>query len=368
MGPQIEIQLIAAIVAGACCLPGVFLILRKMAMMSDAISHSILLGIVIAFFIFRDLNSPFLMIAAAATGLMTVYLVELIRKTALLKEDASIGIVFPLLFSLGVILVSRFAKNVHLDTDAVLLGELAFAPFHRFQFFGHDIGPKALYNMLIILLLNLSFIAIFFKELKLIIFDPELAQSLGFHPQLFHYILMGLVSLTAVGAFDAVGSILVVALMIGPPAAAYLLTQKLLPMLVFSLGSGFFCAISGYWVARWGDVSIAGSITTVIGLFFGLTLLFSPQQGLIFTWQKRRRQKLLFSLKVFLVHISNHAAKQEARIENHCQNIDRHLHWDPTRLNKVLKYALKHQLIYIDNQLIHLTATGKKMAVEAFNF
>src|SRR3712207_3635749 len=109
---QIEIQLIAAVVAIACALPGVFLVLRRMALMSDAISHAILLGIVLAFFVTEDITSPFLILAAAATGVLTVSLVELLNRTRLVKEDAAIGLVFPALFSIGVILIARFAGNV----------------------------------------------------------------------------------------------------------------------------------------------------------------------------------------------------------------------------------------------------------------
>ena len=143
---QLEIQLIAAVVAVACALPGVFLVLRRMAMMSDAISHTVLLGIVLGFFLVGDLGSPLLIFGAAATGVLTVVLVEVLNRTRLVKEDAAIGLVFPALFSLAVILISRYAGNVHLDMDAVLLGELAFAPFDRLVVLGTDIGPRALYS------------------------------------------------------------------------------------------------------------------------------------------------------------------------------------------------------------------------------
>ena len=266
--PQIEIQLIAVVVAMACALPGVFLVLRRMAMLSDAISHSILVGIVLAFFITKDLASPLLVIAATITGILTVMLVEILHKTQLVREDAAIGLVFPFLFSIGVILISRYAGNIHLDTDAVLLGELAFAPFNRLEISGIDIGPKPLYLMLGILILNIIFISLFFKELKIVTFDPGLAAAIGFSPWIIHYVLMGLISVTAVGAFDAVGSILVVALMIGPPITAYLLTERLSVMLVFSGLFGALAAVSGYWLAHWLAVSIAGSMTIMVGILF----------------------------------------------------------------------------------------------------
>ena len=132
---QFEIQLIASIVAVACALLGVFLVLRRMAMMSDAISHTVLLGIVITFFITKSITSPLLLIGAAVMGVITVSLVELINRTRLVREDAAIGLVFPAIFSIAVIMISRFAGDVHLDTDAVLLGELAFAPFNRLRLF-----------------------------------------------------------------------------------------------------------------------------------------------------------------------------------------------------------------------------------------
>ncbi|NRA93855.1 MAG: metal ABC transporter permease, partial [Psychroserpens sp.] len=160
---QIEIQIIASLVAVACAIPGVFLVLRKMAMISDAISHSILPGIVIGFFLTQDLNSPLLIFLAALTGVITVVLVEYIQRTGLVKEDTAIGLVFPVLFSLGVIMIAKNANDVHLDIDAVLLGELAFAPFDRLVISGTDVGPKSLWVISIILLITLSLLYAFFK-------------------------------------------------------------------------------------------------------------------------------------------------------------------------------------------------------------
>lgn len=291
MSPQIEIQLLAAVVAAACALPGVFLILRRMALLSDAISHSVLLGIVLAFFVVRDLGSPVLLLGAAAMGVLTVALVEMMHRTRLVREDAAIGLVFPALFSLGVILISRYAGDVHLDLDAVLLGEIAFAPFDRLVVGGRDLGPRGLWVMGSILLLNAAAITVFYKELKLTTFDAALAAALGFSPAVVHYGFMTLVSITAVGAFDAVGSILVIALMIAPPAAAYLLTDRLSAMLLLSVLIGVSSAISGYWLAHLLDASIAGAMATMAGAHFALALLFAPEQGIVARALRRRRQR-----------------------------------------------------------------------------
>src|SRR5688572_13422002 len=174
---QIEIQLIASLVAIACAIPGTFLVLRKMALISDAISHSILPGIVIGFFITQDLNSPLLILLAALTGVITVVLVEYIQKTGLVKEDTAIGLVFPVLFSIGVIMIAKNANDIHLDVDAVLLGELAFAPFDRLLISGLDVGPKSLWVIGSILAITITLLFTFFKELKLSTFDKGLAAS-----------------------------------------------------------------------------------------------------------------------------------------------------------------------------------------------
>ena len=278
MTAGVEIQLIAVIVSAACALPGVFLVLRKMSMMSDSITHTILMGIVLAFFLTEDLSSPLLIAGAALMGVATVWLTETLMNTRLMSEDSAVGIVFPLLFSIAIILITRYAGSVHLDTDSVLLGELAFAPFDRLVVFGVDIGAKAIYTSGALLLINVILITVFYKELKIVTFDPMLASLLGFSPGLVHYGLMTLVSLTAVGAFEAVGSVLVVAFMIGPPLTAYLLTDELKKMLLLSAGFGALSGILGYHAALLPDVSIAGGMAVTTGLIFAVVFIFAPKR------------------------------------------------------------------------------------------
>ena len=315
---QIEIQLIASVVAMACAIPGVFLVLRRMALISDAISHSILPGIVIGFFITQDLNSPLLILLAALTGVITVILVEMIQKTGLVKEDTAIGLVFPTLFSIGVIMIAKNAGDVHLDIDAVLLGELAFAPFDRFLISGMDMGPKSLWVMGSILLISIALLIMFFKELKVSTFDAGLSSALGISPIVMHYGLMSMSSITIVGAFDAVGAILVVALMIAPAATAYLLTTDLKKMIGLSILFGVFSAIAGYWLAHILDASISGSMTTVLGIVFFLVYMFAPDKGLIAVLYRQRQQRTEVSLITFLLHLNNHSEINERHL-NHLQ-------------------------------------------------
>ena len=362
---QIEIQLIAIVVAACCALPGVFLVLRKMAMMSDAISHAILPGIVLAFFATQDLNHPLLILAAACTGLLTVALVEGIRHTRLIAEDAAIGIVFPALFSLGVILIAQFAGDVHLDTDAVLLGELAFAPFDRFVVGGSDLGPRSLWVMSAILVANLAFIGFLYKELKLATFDAGLAATLGFAPAILHYSLMGMVSITAVGAFDAVGSILVVALMVGPAASAYLITDRLSHLIGLSVSIGIASALSGYWVAHLFDVSIAGSMASMVGVAFICTLFLAPHRGILSVLYTQRMQKLFFASKMLTIHLANHEGTPEEATESSVDHLEDHLTWSHTFANRVIAFAAQKGYIRKQEQNLVLTEQGRELANEA---
>lgn len=265
-----ELLLIIIVAAMACVLPGTFLVLRGIALMSDAMSHAVLLGIVTMFLLVGTLYSPLLLFGAACAGLATVVVTQALINTNCLKKDTAIGLVFPLFFSVGVLLITIYARDVHLDADMVLLGELALAPFYRFYLYGYDCGPSALWQLSCILLVNSLVIYALFKECALATFDQEYAAVIGFNPTLIHYILMGLTSITAVGAFDAVGAIVVVALMVIPAATACLLTRNLKLLLTIALSIGFFSAVGGFGLAHMADVSIAGSVALVAGMIFSM--------------------------------------------------------------------------------------------------
>ena len=331
--------------------------------MSDAISHSVLPGIVLGFLLGGTLSSPLLMIGAVVMGMITVIFTEAISKTQLLKNDAAIGIVFPALFSIGVILVSLYTGNIHLDTDAVLLGELAFAPFNRFEVGGMDLGPQSLWVMGSILAINLTLLLFFFKEIKIATFDPGLSAALGFSPALIHYVLMVDVSVTAVGAFDAVGSILVVALMIAPGAAAYLLTDRLGFMVAYAMVIGSLSAVLGFWVAIALDGSIAGGIAGVAGLIFFFIFLGAPQKGLIPQMLTKRRQKLDFGLNILLVHLLNHQGSPEENTECHRDHLKNHIKWDSSFARTVVNLAQQKLFVNENQGILTLTAEGQKQAV-----
>ncbi len=330
-------------------------------MMSDAISHTVLLGIVIGFFLLGSLDSPLLILAAAAMGVVTVSLVELLMRTRLVKQDAAIGLVFPALFSIAVILISRFAKGVHLDVDAVLLGELAFAPLDRVMVFGLDL-PRSLVTMGTILVINMAFLGLFYKELKLTTFDAGLAATLGFAPAVVHYGLMIIVSITAVGAFDAVGSILVVALMVVPPAAAYLLTDRLHIMLLWAAALAIIGALGGFWMARILDANIAGSMAAVMGIMFAIVFLVAPERGLVAQAARRRRQRWEFAQTSLAIHLLHHEDTPDMALESREDHLLVHMKWEPGFASQVVDLAVRSGLVMRNDGTLSLTQTGRDRA------
>lgn len=362
MSPALEIQLVAVLTAMACALPGAFLVMRRMSLVSDAISHAVLPGIVVGFLLTHSLHHPLLLLLAGAAGLLTVYLIELLEKTGRLREDAAIGLVFPALFSIGVLLIARFAGQVHLDTDAVLLGELAFVPFDRLQYLGYDLGPKALWTMGGLFFLNLLLLSLLYKELTLATFDPAHTAVIGFRPAVLHYLLMGMVAVTIVAAFHAVGAILVIALMIGPPATALLLARRMPTYLLYSVLGGVLSAVPGYGLAWLLDVSIAGSMATMAGVLFGVVWLVAPESGLWARWYRHRKQQLEFALDLLLLHLLHHEQQAAALEERHPTTLPQHLNWTEAVLQRVLKAGEQQGLLYITSGEVHLTEAGRRRA------
>jgi manganese/zinc/iron transport system permease protein len=283
------IILTASLVACCCALLGSFLILRKMAMIGDAISHSVLPGIVLAFLISGSRDSLFMLLGASVLGLITVFLIQSFNQSGV-QSDASIGVVFTSLFAVGIVLVSVYTSQIDLDLDCVLYGEITYVPFQTLSIFGFIELPKALVIIGLTLLLSLIVIGLFYKQFKICSFDPALAAALGIPVLFFHYLLMGLVSMTTVASFESVGAILVVGMLIVPAATAYLLVESLGKMILVSMSIGVACSVLGYFVASWLDASIAGCMISVAGVLFCLALLFSPTHGVL--WRNRRLRKL----------------------------------------------------------------------------
>lgn len=275
------IILTGSLVATCCSLIGCYLVLRRMAMVADAISHAVLPGIVIAFLVTGTRDSIPMLIGAGLLGVLTTFLIEFFHRYARVQADASIGVTFTWLFAIGIILISVFAGQVDLDQDCVLYGEIAYVPLDLWITEGGlSMGPRTVWTLGFVTLLIIAFIIIGYKELFLTAFDPAYAAAIGISTTLWYYLLMTAVSLTTVASFESVGAILVVALIVAPPATAYLLTDNFKVMLVLSVALGIAASIAGYYLAVWMDGSIAGAIASVAGLEFAVAFLFSPTQGI----------------------------------------------------------------------------------------
>ncbi|MEO1219228.1 MAG: metal ABC transporter permease, partial [Bacteroidota bacterium] len=254
------IILICSLAAINCSLLGTYLILRKVAMMADAIAHAVLPGIVLAFLITGSKSSWIMFVGASAMGIMASFLMAFLQKQIRLQTDASIGITFTWLFALGIILIAFFSKKVDLDPECVLYGEVAYAPLNVWQVRSDlHIGPWSVYLLTLMLVANLTLIVLGYKELAVTTFDAPFAATVGIRTLLWHYVLMGATSFTAVAAFEVAGAVLVVAFFVIPASLAYLLTERLHSMLFLAPAIGIGLAVVGYYLAVQINGSIAGA-------------------------------------------------------------------------------------------------------------
>lgn len=275
------IILTGALVAVNCGLLGAFLLLRRMAMTGDAISHAVLPGIVAAYLVSGSRNSVVMLIGAAVFGLLTARLIELFKKRARLQADASIGITFTFLFAVGVVLVSAFSGNIDLDQECVLYGDIAFVPFDLLYRGTTNLGPASVWLQGGNLIAVLAVLIIGFRGLFITGFDAGYARGLGINTGGWHYLLMGMVSLTTVMSFNAVGAILVVAFLVVPPATAYLLSTRMRTMLWLTTAFGIASAVGGFYLADLWKTSISASMAVMSGVLFTAVFLLLKALNLL---------------------------------------------------------------------------------------
>ncbi|MHA7128638.1 metal ABC transporter permease [Algoriphagus namhaensis] len=266
------IILTGSLIAISCGLLGVFMMLRKMSMTGDAISHAVLPGIVIGFFISGSQRGLEVIIGAGILGIIATLIIDWLRKKARVQLDASIGITFTLLFAIGIILINLLAYKVDLDQECVLYGEIAYLPIDLWVTgSGINLGPRITYLAILNLVLVGGFIYFFFKELTLTSFDEGFGTVMGVPAKAINLALMSMVSYTTVSSFEAVGAILVVALLVVPPATAFLWTKNLMPLIKLTSALGIFISLTGYYLAYFFDSSIAGMMVSVAGVLFLLS-------------------------------------------------------------------------------------------------
>jgi zinc ABC transporter, permease protein len=324
--------------------------------MADAISHTVLLGIVLAFFAIHDLSSPWLLVGAALMGVVTVLSVELLGRTKTLKIDDAIGIIFPMLFSLAVILISKYAGNVHLDTDMVLMGEVIYAGLDTVPVFGHEIAVSAL-KMGGIFLLNAAFITLFYKELKLSTFDEETARLIGMATGAIFYGLMTLISLTTVAAFDAVGSILVISFFIAPAGTALLFTKRLHYALFLAVLFGLLSSAVGYGLAVHFNASMSGMCALVNMVIYVAAVLFHPK-GVLTKRLHQAHNKTRLRQELLIIHLGTHTAQHRYSAENKVTEIAAHLRWNAAEMKQVRTELERDDILTRSGDYYLLTKKG----------
>jgi manganese/zinc/iron transport system permease protein len=311
------IVLMGFLITAACGLIGNYLILRRMALVGDAISHSVLPGMAIAFLLADSLSTLPMFLGALGAGIVTTVLIELIHKKTRVKQDSAIGITFSTLFAIGVIIISvGLSDSVHLDTECVLYGEIAFVPLDLVQtklgsdalsvvekipglnsemFLDGDlltIAPPSVIRMAVVAGITLLLVVLFYKELLVTSFDSGLSSSLGINSTVVHYALMGMLSVIIVSAFEAVGAILVIAMLILPGATASLLAHRLPLMFGITVVHALLSAVGGIHLATWLDCSPAGAMVVAGSAVFALAWVFSPSEGLLRRWLGRELDEL----------------------------------------------------------------------------
>lgn len=302
------IVVVGALCAMACALPGCFLVLRGMSMMGDAISHAVLPGLALGFLLTGSRASLPMFIGAAVVGVLTALFTQWVSQFGRVDRGAAMGIVFTTLFALGLVLIVQAADKVDLDPGCVLYGAVELTPLDvamEVTLFGQLLEiPRAALVLGGVFLMNVALITLLYKEFNLSSFDPALATTCGINANAMHYVLMSMVAVTTVASFEAVGSIIVIAMLVVPGASAYLLTHRLGVMLGLSALFGFLSSFLGHvgaiTVPQWfgfESTSTSGGMAVAAGMLFMLVWFFAPQEGLVSQWQQRSNGFRVFNRK-----------------------------------------------------------------------
>ncbi len=344
------VLLVLIVTSLACGVLGPFIILRNLSMMADALSHSVLLGIVVAFIFVGSLDSIWLSIGAALFGILTVYIVELLSKKKLVKHDDALGIVFPMFFSLAVVIITKMFRNAHLDVDIVLMGNPLFAPFIKLFNL-----PRSLVIMGFLFVVNLLFVIVFYKKLKVSTFDKEYAGLSGLNLNIIFYALMTLTSITCVCAFDSVGAILVISLFVTPTATAYLVSKDLKVMILLTLIIGIFNSIMGYYLGIYFNVSISG-MCSFISMLVCILFIFINKKGIIYKFINKMKNKEKLMHDLIMIHVYRHRDSQD---ELGFNSIHEHLNWKKRLSDKYLLDLIRDNLIE-RNENLHIYQLSSK--------
>lgn len=353
--------------AVACSLLGNFLVLRKMSMLGDAITHAVLPGLVAAFFLSGTRNSLPMFLGTVIVGVMTAMFTEWIRGIGKVDEGAAMGVVFTSLFALGLVLIVQAADHVDLDPGCVLYGAIEMTPLDTIAILGLEV-PRAVITLGLVALVNAGFVIVFLKELKISSFDPALATTSGFNSSLMHYLLMILVAVTAVASFESVGNILVVAMFIVPPAAAYMLTDRLTHMIGLSVILAILAAVFGHAgalvVPSWfgyQSTTTAGMMAVAAGGIFLFAAALGPRHGILIKFARRR----LLSLRILaedVIALLYRIDERESKVNPDLDTLNNILLSDRSSLRWVVRWLQFRKEVIDSGDFYELTDRGRSHA------
>ena len=358
----LEVTLIATLAAMGCSLIGPVLLLRKRVLLGDAVSHSMLAGIAIAYLLHRVVDSPWLRVGAALSGCLAAWLST--RLTALFRgrSDAALGLIFPFFFSLGALILSLVAANTHLDVDQVLSGNLEASWLERVRLFGTDWGPIAAWNMAVAVLVLLTLGWIGWRDLQLYLFDPQQGLVLGRPMVLMENLVVLSATTVIVLAFDSMGPILVVALLTGPGICGWLLARQLPGFFLIAQMAGILSVFTGVALAGTLDLNLAGAIGFMAFLVTGTALILAPNHGVLARLLQARRAQARFVARLLAVHVRQHEIKGDYTRENCLESLCDHLGLSKKDVMAGSAWLTTRELAEWHGQVLTTTQTGKDFA------
>jgi len=358
-----EVVCIGCLAALGCALVGSALVLRRRSMLGDAISHSVIAGIAVAYWVHPDPNSPWLRLGAIIAGCFAAWLTNHLSHMLRGKADAALALVFPAFFATGTLILSLVAANTHMDVDQVLSGNLESSWLERFTWEGHDIGPAAAWRMALFILILLITGWLFCRDITIQLFDPDHGKTLG-RPMVRMEIGLILAStLVIVQAYDAMGPVLVVALLAGPGTSAWLFTHRLPAYFLAAAFLSQASTLSGIALAGAFDLNLAGSIATMSGATFVLVLVFAPGQGLLLRWQLSRVSRIGFIANLLLVHLFQHEINGDFLKENRRMAFREHLRLSEWEIIAGIQMLISRRLAFWEGNVLQTTPEGAARAV-----
>lgn len=371
------VMLVGIAAAVACALPGIFLVVRGMGLMGDAISHAVLPGIVIGFLLSGSRESVWMFLGAAVAGVAAAMMTQLLHRVGRVERGAAMGTVFTIFFSVGLVLMVQTADSVDIDPHSVLYGAIELVPLDTFSMsLGGVIAPvelpQAMLPILVVLAVSVVIIALLWKELRLANFDPALARTLGFNADVLLQLIMVLTAATCVACFEAVGSVMTVTFIVAPAATALLLSRRLLVVAVLSVVFAAAAAVLGHiaaihvpgWFFGEGlDTSSSGMMAVAAGALFAVAVLVSPQRGIVSRQLAIRRLVSTVAREDALGLLYRLLERGESTLDGDVRQLLRgDVRIGPRRVHRVLQLLQRRSLAVCEASQWTLTDEGRREA------